>query len=159
MTAHISPQPDAPATAGPESGPSLLKYSLIHPPLLAALAEAGHGSQVLLADGNYAFTTIRPPHAPVIYLNLRPGMLRVTDVLEPILDAVNIESAAVMDASDGAPVPAHDTYRAMLGDQVPVENLERFAFYDAVRAPSVAFVVATGDQALYANLLLTLGVR
>jgi RbsD / FucU transport protein family. len=31
----------------------MLKTRLLHPEILAALGEAGHGAQVLIADGNY----------------------------------------------------------------------------------------------------------
>jgi L-fucose mutarotase len=36
--------------------------------------------------------------------------------------------------------------------------LERFAFYDVARSPNVALVIATGEQRIYANILLTIGV-
>ena len=137
----------------------MLNYTLTHPPLLGALAAAGHGSQVLLADGNYPAATAKPLGAPVIHLNLRPGLLSVTDVLGPILEAVNIEAARVMALPDGGDVPAHAEYQQVLGEQVDFSVMERFAFYDAARGPAVAFVVATGDQRLCANLLLTIGVR
>lgn len=35
----------------------MLKTKIIHPDILAALARAGHGSRVLIADGNYPFST------------------------------------------------------------------------------------------------------
>ena len=41
----------------------MLKYRLTHPEILAALAGAGHGSQVLIADGNYPFSTGANPAA------------------------------------------------------------------------------------------------
>ncbi len=47
----------------------------------------------------------------------------------------------------------------MLGPDVGWDELDRFAFYDAARSDDVAVLVATGDQRVYANLLLTLGVR
>ncbi|GAB2573781.1 RbsD/FucU family protein [Microlunatus antarcticus] len=137
----------------------MLNYTLTHPPLLRALAAAGHGSQVLLADGNYPAATAKPAGAEVIHLNLRPGLLSVTEVLGPLLDAVNIEAGRVMALPDGGAVPAHAEYEQMLGAQVDFAVMERFAFYDAARGPDVAFVVATGDQRICANLLLTIGVR
>ncbi|RRR95631.1 RbsD or FucU transport [Glycomyces terrestris] len=135
----------------------MLHYDLIHPPLLAALAAAGHGSRILLADGHFPCSTHVNPAAAMIHLNLRPGLLDVDQVLEPLLDAVPIEHAAVM-ASGGAPVPAHEGYRAALGAEVPFEEVERFAFYDLARTADTAVVVATGDRRQYANLLLTVGV-
>ena len=41
----------------------MLNYTLLHPQLLAALASSGHGGQLLLADGNYPYTTIKQPQA------------------------------------------------------------------------------------------------
>jgi len=32
-------------------------------------------------------------------------------------------------------------------------------FYDRVRSPDVGVVIATGDERLYGNLLLTVGLR
>ena len=37
-----------------------------------------------------------------------------------------------------------------------IEPLERFAFYE--RAGSAAFIIATGEQALYANIILKKGI-
>lgn len=135
----------------------MLTYDLIHPPLLAALASAGHGSRILIADGHFPCSTHTNPAAAMIHLNLRPGLLNVDQVLETLLEAIPVEHATVMD-SDGPPVPAHEGYRAALGAHVPFERVERFAFYDLARTPDIAVVIATGDQRQYANLLLTVGV-
>jgi L-fucose mutarotase len=137
----------------------MLRYTLLHPPLLAALAGSGHGGRILLADGNYPFSTIKPPHAQVIHLNLSPGLVGVDDVLRALLDAAPVESAILMRSPDGASVPAHDDYRALLGSDVALSEADRFDFYDEVLQPSVATVVATADTRICANLLLTLGVR
>ena len=59
----------------------MLRYSLLHPPLLTALATAGHGSKVLIADANYAHRTNVHHRAELIHLNLRPGLLTVDQVL------------------------------------------------------------------------------
>ena len=45
--------------------------------------------------------------------------------------------------------------RRLAGD-FEIAPLERFAFYE--RARGAAFIVATGEQALYANLILKKGV-
>lgn len=145
----------------------MLRYELLHPGLVAALAAAGHGSRVLLADANYPHSTGARPGAARVHLNLRPGLLTVDQVLEVLIDAVPLESATVMVpggvAGDvvaaGEDIPAHTGYRAMLGPDVGWDELDRFAFYDAARSDDVAVLVATGDQRVYANLLLTIGVR
>lgn len=137
----------------------MLLGPLTHPGLVGALAAAGHGSQVLLADGNYPHSTGAPAGVPRVHLNLRPGLLDVDQVLEAVHAAVPVEAAAVMTPGDGQEVAAHHGYRRLLGDAVAWRELGRFEFYDACRGPDLAVVVATGDQRLYANLLLTLGVR
>jgi L-fucose mutarotase len=145
----------------------VLKYDLLHPELLGALAAAGHGSRILLADGNYPVATGARPGAPRVFLNLRPGLLAVDQVLEVLVGAIPVEGAAVMVPSgadgdvvgSGEPIPAHAAYRAALGNAVGWAELDRFAFYEAARGDDVALVVATGDQRVYANLLLTIGVR
>jgi L-fucose mutarotase len=137
----------------------MLNHALLHPQLLAALASSGHGGQILLADGNYPYTTIKHPQAEVVYLNLSPGLVGVDDVLRALLDTTPVEAATFMRSPDGAAVPAHEDYRGLLGPDVTITEAERFDFYDEVRRPSVATVVATADTRICANLLLTIGVR
>ena len=137
----------------------MLRYRLVHPPLLEALAIAGHGSRILLADGNYPYATMINPAAKLVHLNLEPGVLTVTDVLPVLQDAVNFEAATVMAAPADVDASIQDEYRRMLGPAVPVERVERFAFYDLVRSSDVGLVVATAEQRIYGNLLLTVGLR
>jgi L-fucose mutarotase len=70
----------------------MINYTLIHPGLLAALAESGHGSQILIADANYPHNTGAPAAARRIALNLRPGLLTVDQILEVLIDAVPVEA-------------------------------------------------------------------
>jgi hypothetical protein len=52
----------------------VIRFPLIHPPLLAALGAAGHGGRVLSAEANYSHSTNVHPGAALIHLNLRPGV-------------------------------------------------------------------------------------
>lgn len=135
----------------------MLKTDLIHPQLLAALGRAGHGSKIMLSDGNFPHGTGANPAAERIYLNVAPGLLRVDQVLAPLLATVPVEAAEVMASPDGE-VEAVAGYRAMLPG-APFTTHERLEFYAAARAADVAIVIATGDQRVFANLLLTIGVR
>lgn len=121
-------------------------------------ARAGHGSQILLADGNYPAGTTLGANAELVHLNLRPDLLTVDQVLEALLSAIVVEEATVMTPAAGIDVPAQDGFRRAL-DGVPFTSLERRAFYAAARTPDVALTIATGDRRIYANLLLTIGVR
>ena len=135
----------------------MIRYPLIHPELLAALGTAGHGSKILLSDGNYPHTTGANPAAKRIYLNLAPGLLEVDPILAALKTAVPFEAAEFMSSPPELQVPAIEGYREALPG-VQFTGIERFAFYDAARHPDVAIVIATGDQRVYANLLLTIGV-
>lgn len=137
----------------------MLRYNLIHPEILAALASAGHGSRVLIADGHYPFITAAGPNATHVFLNLTPGRLNATEVLAAVVDAAPIESASVMQPPPELPTPEiFDEFETLLPDGTPIERLDRFSFYDAAKSEDVALVIATGEQRTYANILLTLGV-
>ncbi|MDX6741137.1 RbsD/FucU domain-containing protein [Actinocorallia sp. A-T 12471] len=137
----------------------MLRYALLHPPLLAALAASGHGGRILIADANYAHSTNANPRAPIIHLNLRPGMVTADDVLATLLDAAPVESAFTMRPDDGSDAPMRARFAELLGPDVPVSALARADFYAACLGPELAATVATGDQRHYANILLTLGSR
>ncbi|MDX3694551.1 RbsD/FucU family protein [Streptomyces europaeiscabiei] len=137
----------------------MLLTDLLHPGILQALAGAGHGARVLLADGHYPASTATGERARTVHLNLTPGLLDVTTVLDVLLSALPIESAQVMVPPEGeAEPPAIAEYRARLAP-VPVDMLGRFEFYDAARSPDLALTIVTADIRTYANLLLTIGVR
>jgi L-fucose mutarotase len=136
----------------------MLKSKLTHPQILAALGCAGHGSQVLIADGNYPFATGARPDAPHVYLNLTRGSAPADEVLAVLAEAIPIEAAHVMMPFDGVEAPIFDDFRRLLPQSVELQFLERFAFYEASRSRDVALVIATGEQRIYANILLTIGV-
>ena len=135
----------------------MLKTRLLHPEILAALGEAGHGAQVLIADGNYPLATRSNPDAYRVFLNLEPGKLTVTDVLEVLADAIPIEAAYVMGPDDGSEPVDLRGLPGLLPDN-ELERLGRFEFYDMARGPDCALAIATGEQRIYANILLTIGV-
>lgn len=146
----------------------MLQYPLLHPQILGALARGGHSSKILISDGNYPHGTRKGPNAEVVYLNLAPGKVTIPEVLQVLTSAVQIELAEVMDYSRTGPYAlASDPqvwpeYRRLLagtdckGELTP---LERFNFYDAASSRDVILTIATGEQRIYANLLLTIGVR
>jgi L-fucose mutarotase len=145
----------------------MLKNQLLHPQITAALARAGHGSKVLISDGNYPHWTKRGPNAQVVYLNLAPGQPTVTDVLKVLITAIPIEAAEVMDYARSGPYalkedpPIWDEFRRVLRDakvEVELTKIERFSFYDAAGTRDVCLTIATGEKRIYANLLLTIGV-
>lgn len=135
----------------------MLSHPLVHPEILAALASAGHGSRVLVADANYPFRTVVGPNAQVVYLNLRPGLVGAEDVLETLLTAVVVEAAAVMVPGEGPEPEIFASFRRLLPG-VELTELTRQEFYAASRSEDVALLIATGEQRIFSNVLLTLGV-
>lgn len=145
----------------------MLKGQLIHPGILQALGRAGHGSRILITDGNYPASTTLGPNAALVNLNLSPGLVSCTQVLEALVSAVPIESAAVMQTLKSGPYamtedpPIWADFRSILenaGGPAELDQIERFAFYEAAAQPTVALTIATAEQRIYANLLLTIGV-
>jgi L-fucose mutarotase len=134
----------------------MLKTQLLHPEILAALGGAGHGSKVLIADGNFPFGTGANPAAKRVYLNLSPGLLTVTEVLRVLVEAMPIEAAEVMQPPTGEP-PIFAEFRTLLPN-IELKKLGQFEFYDAARERDTTLVIATGEQRIYANILLTIGV-
>jgi L-fucose mutarotase len=136
----------------------MLKSQLLQPEILGALGKAGHGAKVLIADGNFAFGPIIHPRATCVWLNLAPGMVTVTDVLKVLIDAIPIEAVDVMTPESGEEPSIHADFRSILPSDVPVTKHTRFAFYDVTRSPDTILVIATGEQRIYANIVLTIGV-
>ena len=139
---------------------------ILHPQVLARLASLGHGSRVLLADGNFPHATAMSPNARCVFLNYAPGVVDMDMVLGPLLRTIPVEAAAVMEplregpyAMRGDP-PIFTMFSSALAAHGVDEltRIERSRFYDAARHPDVGLVIATGELRIYANLLLTIGV-
>jgi L-fucose mutarotase len=146
----------------------VLKSTLIHPEILAVLARAGHHAQILIADGNYPASTKKGPNATLISLNLAPGLVTVSQVLKTLLTAVPVDHVHTMGipaddpyAQAGDP-PVWTEYRDILGaagTALELEPIDKWQFYDAVMSPDHVLTIQTGDQALWANVLLKIGCR
>ncbi len=136
----------------------MLKTHLLHPDILSALGRAGHGARVLIADGNYPFATGAHPNAARVYLNLAPGIVSATDALRVLATAIPLESAAVMLPDTGAAPAIFAEFRALLPAGMALQPLARAEFYSAARDSNTALVIATGEQRVYGNILLTIGV-
>jgi len=136
----------------------MLKHTLIHPEILEAVGAAGHGSRILIADGNYPASTKLGINADLVYLNLTPGLPTVIDVLDALLTAIPIEAAHVMEPADGSTPEIFAEFSSRLGD-IALEGLDRFAFYEEAGGDDTCLLIVTGEQRIYANILLTIGVR
>ena len=135
--------------------------SLISPELLKILMEMGHGDEIVIADGNfpsvtYAQRLIRSDGHSI------PPLVDVILELFPLDDYVACPVALMSVApDDSTPTPPiWQVYKNLLGmhkhTEEKIEYMDRFAFYE--RAKNAFAVVATGESAIYANILLKKGV-
>ena len=68
-----------------------------------------------------------------------------------------IEAAHVMGPDSGEEPGIFAEFRGMLPG-TELQRLGRFQFYDMARGPDLALAISTGEQRIYANILLTIGV-
>lgn len=133
--------------------------SILSPELLKILMEMGHGDEIVIADGNF-------PSASVGQRVVRLDGHGVPEILSAILKLMPLdtyvdEPVHLMAVTPGDPVVPviWDEYRHIVDQFQPdtaIGQTERFAFYE--RAKNAYAVIATGETAIYANILLKKGV-
>ena len=136
---------------------------VLSPELLKALCEMGHGDELVIADGNFPSHTVGK-NAVVV----RADGHGVPELLDAVLQVIPLDTyvekpVALMEVMPGDPCPTPpiwQTYRELLQKHEPehcaVEMTERFSFYE--RAKNAYLIIATGETAIYANVLLKKGV-
>lgn len=131
---------------------------VISPELLKILMEMGHGDEIVIGDGNF-------PAASVAQRLVRLDGHGVPEILSAILDLMPLDTyveqpAAIMATVEGDATPViWKTYEDILVDhdeKKDMQKIERYAFYD--RAKKAYAVIATGETAIYANIILKKGV-
>ena len=132
---------------------------LLSPELVKTLMEMGHGDEIVLGDGNFPAETcgqrvVRCDGLPV------PVLLDAILQLLPLDSYVDAPVMLMQTSAEDAFVPAiWDTYQKTVAQYEPdakIAEIERFAFYE--RAKAAYCVVATGEEAIYANIILKKGV-
>ena len=146
----------------------MLKHQLIHPRINEVLGRAGHHAKILIADGNYPASTKKGPNAEVVCLNLTPGVITCAQALRAVLSAIPIDVVNTMGipaddpyAKFGEP-PVWNDYRQILkegGLSAALEPILKWDFYKAAESADHVLTIQTADQALWANVLLTVGCR
>ena len=124
---------------------------IISPELISILMRMGHGDEIVLADGNLVRADGH-------------GVIPLLDAIMQFfpLDTFVDHPASVMQPVDDDAIepPIWSDYRRVLaaheGHEVELRPIERFRFYDF--AKSAYAIVATGETAIYANLILKKGV-
>jgi len=124
------------------------------------MMEMGHGDEIVLADSNFPAAS----HAARL---IRADGLGIPELLKGMLPLFPLDQyvrspVALMDVvpGDTAETPIWETYRRLLADfghaDMEMERMERFDFYE--RARKAYAIVATGENARYANIILKKGV-
>lgn len=133
--------------------------AIIPPELLKILDEMGHGDEIVIGDGNF-------PAASNAKRLVRCDGHGVPELLDAVLQLLPLDTYVespvmlmqVTPGDDVDPVIWKD-YRKIVDkhqDNVAFSEIERFAFYE--RARDAYAIVATGESALYANVILKKGV-
>lgn len=134
-------------------------HKMLSPELLKILAEMGHGDEIVIADGNFPSANYGKR---VVRADGHGGADMLDAVLSVIpLDTYSEENMILMQVvpGDDAKPAIWEEYRAIAAkrdDNAREGSMERFAFYE--RAKSAYAVVATGEGAIYANIILKKGV-
>jgi L-fucose mutarotase len=136
----------------------MLKTNLVHPLILAQLARMGHGSQILIADGNFPVETMSPQSAVKVHLNLAPGSTDVMTVLRALTSAVPLESAILMSPAEDKAPPIHEEFIQWLPKGIKIDVKRKPEFYAQVRSSDTGLVIATGDLRRFANIILCMGI-
>ena len=146
----------------------MLKHQLIHPQINEVLGRAGHHAKILIADGNYPASTKKGPNATVVCLNLSPGIVTCEQVLRAVLSAIPVDQVNTMGIPSDDPYakfgepPAWADYRKVLAEaglDLKLEPILKWDFYAAVESNDHVLTIQTADQALWANVLLSVGCR
>ncbi len=124
---------------------------LIHPELVALLAEAGHGDTIVLADAGLKI----PSSARRIDLGLTCGVPSMIQVLEAVLPELVVESAVV--AAEFA--AWNPQVYAKIADALPVTaQTSPHAELMTEAAASAYAYVKTGECTAYSSVVLVAGV-
>ena len=136
---------------------------IISPDLLKALAEMGHGDELVIADGNFPCHSVGKDT-----IVIRADGHGVPEILDAILELIPLDTytdkpVALMEVVKGDTCGTPEiwqTYEDILNKHEPahhdIDFTERFAFYE--RAKGAYLIIATGEKAIYANILLKKGV-
>ena len=139
--------------------------AILSPELLKVLCEMGHSDRIVISDGNFPAETMGKDAIVV-----RMDGHGVPEILDAILQVFPLDTYVekpvnlmeLMDCDKGViETPIWDEYKAIVAKHDErgadaVGNIERFKFYD--EAKTCYAIIATGESAVYANVMLQKGV-
>ena len=136
---------------------------ILSPELLKVLCEMGHSDRIVISDGNFPAESMGK--GAIVVRCDGHGVPEILDAILQVmpLDAYVEHPVNLMEVMPGDPVetPIWEDYKKIVAKHdnrgaKAVGNIERFAFYD--EAKTAYAIIATGEAALYANIMLQKGV-
>ncbi|QOV19167.1 fucose isomerase [Blautia liquoris] len=136
---------------------------ILSPELLKVLSEMGHSDRIVLADGNFPAESMGK--SAVVIRCDGHGIPELLDAILQLfpLDTYVEQPVSLMSVMPGDDVktPIWDVYKGIVAEHDPrgelaVGNIERFKFYE--ESKKAYAIIATGEHALYANVMLQKGV-
>lgn len=136
---------------------------ILSPELLKVLCEMGHSDRLIIADGNFPAESMGKDA-----IVIRMDGHGVCDVLEAVLEVFPLDTYVekpvnLMEVMSGDDVetPIWKEYERLVATvdergSSAIGYIERFAFYE--EAKKAYAIVATGEGAQYANVMLQKGV-
>lgn len=134
--------------------------AILSPELMLILMQMGHGDELVVADGNFPAESNAQRIVRADGHAAAPLLEAILKFL-PIDTAVNDVAVVMRPSNHQAPEPPiWNDFRRLLrageGRDIPLTPIDRDAFYH--RSRSAYAILATGESALYANLILKKGV-
>lgn len=136
---------------------------ILSPELLKVLCEMGHSDRIVIGDGNFPAETMGKDA-----IVIRADGHGVPELLDAILTVIPLDTYVehpvnLMEVMKGDPVktPIWDEYKSIVTKHdergaEAVGTIERFKFYE--EAKKAYAIIATGESAVYANVMLQKGV-
>jgi L-fucose mutarotase len=136
---------------------------ILSPELLKVLCEMGHSDRLVISDGNFPAETMGKDA-----IVIRCDGHGVPELLDAILKVFPLDTYVehpvnLMEVmkGDNVETPIWDTYQEIVErydsrGKACIGQIERFQFYEEARKAYA--IIATGESALYANIMLQKGV-
>lgn len=136
---------------------------ILSPELLKVLCEMGHGDRLVIADGNFPAESVGKDS-----IVIRMDGHKICEILEAVLKVFPLDTYVekpvhLMEVvpGDAVKTPIWKEYENLivLSDKRGIETIgyfERFEFYEEAKKSYA--IIASGEKALYANIMLQKGV-
>ena len=136
---------------------------ILSPQMLKVLCEMGHSDRIVIADANFPAESMG-----MNSIVIRADGHSATELLDAILTVFPLDTYVDAPVSlmqvmpgDNVETPIWDEYKAIVAKYddrgaKAFGEIERFDFYE--EAKKCYAIIATGESALYANLILQKGV-